>query len=138
MSRLLQVFASLLLFAPLTFAAEIQVKVLDSQGAVVAGARVTAYVRNSTSAVAVAETRGDGVALLNGLGDDHYRLRVLAPGFAPYEADVKASSAEPITVRLAVASAAETVVVSAERTPLPTDESGAETALLDSRFVLES
>ncbi|HEY5162145.1 MAG TPA: hypothetical protein VII81_03950, partial [Terriglobales bacterium] len=64
MSRLLRLFASLLLFVPFTFAADLQVKVVDPQGAVVAGARVTAYVRNSTAAAAVGETRGDGLALL--------------------------------------------------------------------------
>lgn len=136
MSRLLRLFASLLLFVPFTFAADLQVKVVDPQGAVVAGARVTAYVRNSTAAAAVGETRGDGLALLGGLAGGEYRVRVLAPGFAAAEANAKVPSNEALAVRLSVASAAETVVVSAERTPLPTGESGADTSLLDSQALI--
>jgi outer membrane cobalamin receptor len=136
MSRLLRLFASLLLFVPFTFAADLQVKVVDPQGAVVAGARVTAYVRNSTAAAAVGETRGDGLALLSGLAGGEYRVRVLAPGFAAAEANAKVPSNEALAVRLSVASAAETVVVSAERTPLPTGETGADTSLLDSQALI--
>ncbi len=132
MSRLLRLFASLLVFAPFTFAADLQVKVVDPQGAVVAGARVTAYAQNSSTAAGVSQTRADGIAQLTGLPDGAYHVRVLAPGFAPAEEDV-ATNAETTTVRLSVATAAETVVVSADRTPLPTDESGADTSQLDYR-----
>src|SRR6516164_2190613 len=131
MFRLLRLLASLLLFAPFAFAADLQVKVVDPQGAVVAGARVTAYVQNSNSTAAVAETHGDGLALLNGLANSAYRVRVLAAGFSPAEANANVPSTEALTIQLAVASAAETVVVSAERTPLPTDETGANTSALD-------
>jgi outer membrane cobalamin receptor len=136
MSRLLRLFASLLVFVPFTFASDLQVKVIDPQGAVVAGARVTAYVRNSTAAAAVGETRGDGLVLLSGLAGGEYRVRVLAPGFAPAEENAKMPSTKALAVRLSVASAAETVVVSAERTPLPTGESGADTSLLDSQALI--
>jgi outer membrane cobalamin receptor len=133
MFRLLRLLASLLLFAPFAFAADLQVKVVDPQGAVVAGARVTAYVQNSNSTAAVAETHGDGLALLNGLANSAYRVRVLAAGFSPAEANANVPSTEALTIQLAVASAAETVVVSAERTPLPTDETGANTSALDAQ-----
>src|ERR1051326_8281671 len=133
MSRFLRLFASLLLTVPFAFAAELQVKVVDPQGAVVSAARVTAYVNNSDIAAAVAETRGDGVAHFTGLAGGGYRVRVLAKGFAPAEAD--ATNDETVTVRLSVASAAATVVVSAERTPLPTDQSGADTSSLDARAI---
>ena len=130
MSRILRLSVSLLLLAPLTFAADLHVKVIDPGGAVVAGARVTAYVQDSSIAAAIAQTHSDGVAVLPGLRDGAFRVRVLAPGFAPAEAGGKAST-EILTVTLSVATAAETVVVSAERTPLPADESGADTSSLD-------
>ena len=131
MSRLLRLFASLLLFVPFTFAADFQVKVVDPQGAVVANARVTAYAQDSTAPAAVAQTRADGIAQLTGLAHGAYRIRVLAAGFAP--AETTSSGTEALTVHLTVATAAQTVVVSAERTPLPTDESGADTAQLNAQ-----
>src|SRR3954469_25729791 len=130
MSRLLQWFVALVLLAPFTFAADLQVKVVDPQGAVVAGARVTAYLHNSTIAAAVAQTHSDGVAVLKGLSDGQFRVRILAPGFAPAEITANPSG-EIATANLSLATAAETVVVSAERTPLPAAESGADTSLLD-------
>ncbi len=129
MSRYFLLFVSLLL-STFSFAADLQVKVVDPQGAVVSGARVTAYAQNSSSAAAVAQTRADGVAELAGLQSGSYRIRVLAAGFAP--AEVTVSGSEATTVRLTVATAAETVVVSAERTPVPTDESGSDTSSLGS------
>lgn len=131
MLRSLRLFVSLLLLTTFALAAELQVKVVDPQGAVVAGARVTAYATNSTTAAGVSQTRADGTAQLMGLAEGTYRVRVLAAGFAPAEASA-ATGTETATVRLSVATAAESVVVSAERTPLPTDESGANTSQLDS------
>ena len=131
MLRLLRLFVSLLLLTTPVLAADLHVKVVDPQGAVIAGARVTAYAQDSSVAATLAQTRGDGVAQLTGLSTGVYRVQVFAPGFAPAEATASAG-AEVVTVHLSVATAAESVVVSAERTPLPTDESGAETVQLDS------
>lgn len=127
MSRYLLLFVCLLV-STISSASDLQIRVVDPQGAVVAGARVAVYAQNSSSAAAVSQTRADGVADLSGLPNGSYRIRVLAAGFAP--AEVSASD-QVTTVHLALPTAAETVVVSAERTPVPTNESGADTAALD-------
>ncbi|MGH9523757.1 MAG: TonB-dependent receptor, partial [Terriglobales bacterium] len=115
------------------FASDLQVKVVDPQGAVVAAARVSAYPAGSNTPGATAETRADGVAQLAGLAEGTFQIRVLAPGFAPAEATLTFPAKETAVVHLALASAATTVVVSAERTPLPLDESTADTSQLDAR-----
>ena len=53
-----------------------------------------------------------------------YQIQVLAPGFAAETIDV--SSQAEITVRLRLATASETVVVSATRTPVPSQAAGAD------------
>jgi outer membrane cobalamin receptor len=132
MPRYLLLFASFLL-STLSFASDVRVKVVDPQGAVVTGARVAAYPPGSTSAIAVAETAGDGIAQLT-VNAERIAVRVLKAGFAPVESTF-APSDEVVVVHLAVASAAASVVVSAERTPLPTDESGATTSSLDAQAI---
>ena len=126
-------FACLLfIFSLPVFAADLPVKIIDPQGAVIPGARVTFYPADSTTAIALMETRADGVAEFRGVHDGTFRVRVLAAGFAPAERNVTIPSREAVVVQLVVATAAETVMVSAERTPLPSDESGADTSALDS------
>lgn len=129
MPRFLPFVASLFFLAS-SAVADVQIKVVDPQGAVVPGARVSVLAQNSQTVVAVRLTGADGSAVFATLSNGAYRVRVLAPGFAPAESPV--SSAE-ITVRLSLASAGETVVVSAERTPLPAGQSGADTSSLDAR-----
>ena len=56
-----------------------------------------------------------------------YRIQVLAPGFAAETVPVDASStAEVIIIKLHLATAAETVVVTATRTPVPSQAAGAD------------
>ena len=57
-------------------------------------------------------------------GAEHYQVQVLAPGFAAETVDV--SSQAEITVNLQLATASETVVVSATRTPVPGEAAGAD------------
>jgi outer membrane cobalamin receptor len=139
-------FLVLLLLIASSFASDLKVKVTDPQSAVVAGARVTVYPQNSAAAVAVRTTNAEGTCRFTALSDaSAHRIEVLAPGFAPATASTSVSaglspnmgrstsSAAPeaeITIKLALPRAAETVVVSAERTPLPTEETGSETSLL--------
>jgi outer membrane cobalamin receptor len=59
-------------------------------------------------------------------------VQVLAPGFAAETVDVSAT-AEVITVKLRVASAAETLVVTATRTPVASQAAGAEVDTLSSQ-----
>jgi outer membrane cobalamin receptor len=120
-----------LLLTASAMGAEFKVKVTDPQGAVVAGARVTAYPENSSTAVAVRTTNAEGRCTFTAPSNARpYRLEVLAAGFAPATATVAAVQEAEITVRLALPTAAETVVVSAERMPLPTEEAGSDTTLL--------
>ena len=128
--RSLRLVVPLLLLVAGSFASELKVRVLDPQAAVVAGARVTVYPLNSSKAVAIRSTNAEGTCVFSGLTASAYRIEVLAPGFAPARASLAAEN--EITVKLALPTAAETVVVSAERTPLPSPETGADTASLGS------
>ena len=128
-----------LLFASTLLASDLQVKVVDPQGAVVSGARVVLTTKGRVAAVTT--TGADGVARAGVAPDGPlipgvmYELEVLAPGFAPYRTQVRPEqgSSGVARVQLAVASAAQSVSVTAERTPLPLDESAANTSSLDSR-----
>ncbi|HEX8814974.1 MAG TPA: TonB-dependent receptor [Terriglobales bacterium] len=103
-------------------AGEIKIKVADPQSAAVSGAQVQLF-RGSTGApAATGETSGDGEVVFN-VPAGNYHARVAAQGFALRIVDIK--SASEITVQLDVASASETVVVTASRTPLPVQSSGA-------------
>ena len=120
---------SLLLMAS-SFASDLTVKVVDPQAAVVAGARVTLYPQHSSTAVAVRTTNAEGTAAFAGLSASMYRVEVLAPGFAPAIASASVAQETQVTVKLALPKAAETVVVSAERTPLPSQDTGSDTSSL--------
>ena len=127
--RVLRWFACSLLLLEAAWAADITVKVVDPQYAVIAGASVVLLLPGSSSPVAVQDTSGNGTAHFKGLGAGSYVVRVLAPGFAPLTANAK-SPAE-LTLQLRVATATQNVVVSATRTPVPGEETGAEVSTLD-------
>ncbi|MGA8865728.1 MAG: carboxypeptidase-like regulatory domain-containing protein, partial [Candidatus Sulfotelmatobacter sp.] len=110
-------------FVAAAFAADLQVKVLDPQSAAVAGAQVSLLQPGSTVILAAQTTSAEGVASLRTPASGSYQLRILAPGFAEETVDVP-SQAGVITVRLRVAIASETVVVSATRSPVPGEDSG--------------
>ena len=55
-----------------SFAADLKVKVVDPQSAVVAGARVTVYPRDSSIAVAVRTTNAEGTCAFSGLSASAY------------------------------------------------------------------
>jgi len=127
--RVLRWFACSLLLLEAAWAADITVKVVDPQYAVIPGASVVLLLPGSSSPVAVQDTSGNGTAHFKGLGAGSYVVRVLAPGFAPLAANAK-SPAE-LTLQLRVATATQNVVVSATRTPVPGEETGAEVSTLD-------
>ncbi len=95
----------------------------------VAGAQVVLTPQGSTTPTAVATTTAEGVVTFPDLGTGPYRAQVLAPGFAVETAGVS-PSAETVTVKLRLAAAAETVVVTATRSPVPTDAAGADVETL--------
>src|SRR5581483_10648209 len=120
----------LLILVASGFGAEIKVKVVDQQSAAVSGAEVILLRSGNTRPVAIRNTFADGTAILTLAPGSEYQLRVLAPGFAPEELSVPASTSS-LTVKLHVASTTETVVVTATRTPVPEQEAGASVSVLN-------
>jgi vitamin B12 transporter len=111
-------------------AADLKVKVIDPQSAAVSGAQVTLFVTGTkASSTRIATTSAEGIATFAGLSSSAYQVQVLAPGFAPYK-EVDPGHAEVITVQLRLATASETIVVSATRTPVPGEAAGADVETL--------
>jgi vitamin B12 transporter len=133
--------ASFLLFVLLAAAsaADLKVKVVDPQSAAVSGAQVSLSSRCTDILTReVVTSSAEGVATLAGLRVTDspsptcpLHLRILAPGFAPYSEDVAAAHPEIITIQLHLATASETVVVTATRTPVPAGETGASISTLE-------
>ncbi|MFI5088718.1 MAG: TonB-dependent receptor domain-containing protein [Terriglobales bacterium] len=111
-------------------AADLNIKVVDPRSAVVAGARVALYPANSSQPLRLQNSSAEGTAVF-GLEPGEYRVEVLAPGFAPQKAAVRVPQQSSVEVQLTVAGPEQTVVVTATRTPVPVEESGAAVDLLD-------
>ncbi len=111
--------------------ADLKIKVVDPRSAVVAGAQVALYPANSSQPLGFQNSSAEGTAVFVGLKAGEYRVEVLAPGFAPQKAAVRAPQQSSVEVQLTVAGPEQTVVVTATRTPVPVEESGASVALLD-------
>jgi vitamin B12 transporter len=113
-------------------ASDLKVKVVDPQSAALAGAQVNLMPASGGKILATQNTSAEGAALFRmptGAVSADYKVQVLAPGFAAETVSV-ASQAE-ITVRLRLATAAETVVVSATRTPVAGEATGADVDTLN-------
>lgn len=108
-------------------AADLRIKVVDPQGAAVAGAQVSLL--REGKVLATQTTSAEGVASLHLPSSERCEVQVLAPGFA--EETVEASSQTEITVTLRLATASETVVVSATRTPVLGEAAGADVETLN-------
>ncbi len=129
-----------LLFLPAAFAADVHIKdlhikVVDPHSAAVAGAQVSLYRAGEAMPLQVRSTSGDGEAVFHLdvshlEGDRPMRVQVLAPGFAEGRLDVEKSSSSPIVVQLHLATASETVVVTATRTPVPEQDTASSVSLL--------
>jgi outer membrane cobalamin receptor len=104
---------------------EIKIKVIDPQGAVVAGAQVQLLKPDKPAPVAVLNTSAEGVAVFREAVSGAYRVQVLAAGFAVEMAELSPTD-ENVTIKLHVATAAETLVVTATRTLVPSEAAGAE------------
>src|SRR5690348_12365908 len=120
--RILSV-ALLALFSLSPFAADITVRVVDPDSATVIGAQVLLIATNNSGTLATASTSAGGAATLRTSFSGPSEIKVLAPGFAAETISV--SSAE-LTVTLRLATAAENVVVSGTRTPVPGEAAGAD------------
>jgi vitamin B12 transporter len=102
----------------------LKIKVIDPQSAAIAGAQVELLPEGGSSPSAIRITAGEGLAIFSDTVVGHGRIRVLAPGFAAQSTDIPAST-ESLTIQLRLATAAETVVVTATRTPVTSHDSGA-------------
>src|SRR5450631_3107949 len=122
--RFVSGFLSLFVFLSAASAAELKIKVVDPQSAVVAGAQVELLEPGSTAVLGVKTTSAEGVAVFRPNSAGPFSVRVLAQGFAAETTDAPASSSA-VTVQLRLAPAAETVVVTATRTPIESESSGA-------------
>src|SRR6202166_274580 len=81
-----------LLFSAAAPAADLKVKVVDPQGAAVAGAQVSLFVTGTETSLSlsftkIAMTSAEGIATFAGLPSSSYQVQVqvLAAGFAPYK-----------------------------------------------------
>jgi vitamin B12 transporter len=112
-------------------AADLKVKVVDPQGAAVAGAQVSVVRAPGNKILVTQATSADGTAVLRTQtqGDGTYQIRVLAAGFGAETVGVSAQA--EITVSLRLATASETVVVSATRTPVAGEAAGADVDTLN-------
>jgi outer membrane cobalamin receptor len=126
--RFSRIFASILLLLALASATEVKVKVVDPSSAAVAGAQVELLQQDAV--VAVTATSAEGLAAFQNVSNGPYQVRVLAPGFAASTTEGVSPSSSPVSVRLALAQPAETVVVSATRNPAPNETSGAAVEML--------
>jgi vitamin B12 transporter len=123
--RFFRILVSVICLLAAASAAEIKIKVIDPQSAVVVGAQVVLMLPGSTTPAAVGITSGEGLVVFREVGSGSYQVRVLAPGFAANTTDVS-PSAEMVTVQLGLAPAAESVVVTATRSPVLTEAAGAD------------
>jgi len=126
--RLLLVLLSVPLAA---HAADLKVTVLDPRSAVVAGAQVALYPAAGSQALGLQNSSAEGTAVFSELKPGEYRVEALAPGFAPGKIAVEVPKQSIVDVPLKVAGPEQAVVVTATRTPVPAEESGASVALLD-------
>ena len=97
-------------------ASELSVKVVDPSSAAVSGAHVSLMRSSDSKALRTAVTSAQGTAQIVLPDSGSFQIRVLAPGFAAENLDV--SSQREVTIKLRLAPAAETVVVTATRTPI--------------------
>ncbi len=119
--------------------AEITIKVIDPQDAVVAGAEVQLLKAGKPALAAVQTTSAEGLAIFRETLSSADQVQVLAPGFAAQTVDLSPGlspdltpKANSITIKLHLATAAETVVVTATRTPVPSQAAGADVDTLSS------
>jgi len=124
------VFFSLFLSAS-AFAADLTVKVLDPQGAAVSGAQISLveWAKDDSLILETGATSAQGIVSFS-LNHQcaNCSIEVRAPGFAPQS--VRFEEQHEITITLQLANAAETVVVTATRTPVSAEESGANVDVL--------
>ena len=126
----MRVFAVAILtfVSSLALAADLTVKVIDPQSAAVSGAQIS-LIESEVDASRTLSTRitsanGTVTLSLPEAQCPRCRIEIRAAGFA--EEDVKVTNQDQITIQLRLATASETVVVTATRTPVAGAEAGAD------------
>jgi vitamin B12 transporter len=127
--QFISVCVSLIVLITAGFSADLRIKIIDPQSAVVSGARVELLDRNAGSVVAVSSSSAEGIAQFRVPESGGYGVRVLAAGFAESTSDVFDLNQE-LTIQLRPATANEVVVVTAARTPVCAEEVNASIAVL--------
>jgi vitamin B12 transporter len=130
--RAVRTVVSLVFLSAALFASDLKIRVADPNSAAVSGAQVSVFPVGASTPAAVLGTAGEGVVSFPGLANGQYRVQVLAPGFAPQTTNVTVPQESTFVVKLDVATASEIIVVTATRTPLPAQESGASVSTLES------
>jgi outer membrane cobalamin receptor len=105
--------------------AEIKIQVVDPQDAAVAGAQIQLLKSGKPTPAAVQNTSAEGLATFHQDATRSDRVQVLAPGFAAETVNLSTTS-ETVLIKLHLATAAQTIVVTATRTPVPGEASGAD------------
>src|SRR6266478_6452167 len=107
---------------------DLHIKVVDPHSAAVAGAQVSIYRQGEAIPLQVRSTSGEGEAVFPLDRAAGLRAQVLAPGFAAAWSELENSSSATL-IKLQIATASETVVVSATRTPTPEQETASSVSL---------
>jgi len=128
--RCSQIFSSIAFGAVFlaSASAEIKIKVVDPQDAAIDGAQVQ-LLDPGNAVKGVQTTSAEGFAVFKVEASSSYHVQVLAPGFAVELASLSPGN-ETTAIRLHLASSAETVVVTATRTPVPEQETASSETLL--------
>lgn len=104
--------------------AQINVRVSDPQGAIIARAEVTLYTRDNRVRIANL-TDSNGICSFQRLAPGEYLIKVEAPGFAPaapQSHEVERGAASTLQITLPLAGVNEEVVITAQGTAQPVDE----------------
>jgi vitamin B12 transporter len=117
-------FFVVVLFSISAWAADLHVKVADPSSAAVPGAQVELFSGSSRRAIAVQVASAQGLAEFHDVPSSELRVHVLAPGFAEQWQTTHGTDGT-VVIQLKLAVTTETVVVSATKTPLPGNETGA-------------
>jgi outer membrane cobalamin receptor len=113
----------MLFFLAAASASSIKIKIVDPQSAAVASAQVELTQVGANRTPHIAQSNAEGEAFFPDVSAGHYQVRVLARGFTAETTEVSGPS--ETTVQLRLATAAETVVVTATRTPVEGESSNA-------------
>jgi vitamin B12 transporter len=122
--RVFTSFFFALFLSTTAFAADLTIKVLDPHLAAVPGAQVELLRANDTRTLATQITSAEGIVVFHPPDPGPYQGKVLAPGFA--QETIEISKQTELTVTLRLATASETVVVTATRTPVVAQAAGAD------------